>query len=54
MFAIWFDGTWCEIDDLILHCERSNDYVIAHSVQAAIDFLNVLLGIAPLAPTLVC
>ena len=50
MFVIWFDGMWCEIDALHLHSERSNDYVIAHSVQSAIDFFDALFGFVPLAP----
>ena len=47
MFAIWFDGTWCEIDDLYLYPHKSNNYVIAHSVLAAIDVFDAILGITP-------
>jgi hypothetical protein len=47
MYAIWFDGAWCEMNHLYLHPERTNNYVVAHSVQAAIDFIDVLLGLTP-------
>ena len=48
MFAIWFDGTWCEVDNLSLYPRRSNNFVVVHSYDAAIDFFDVLLGLTPL------
>ncbi len=48
MFVIWFDGTWCEFTELFTtHRGRDNNYVVAHSVRSAIDFLDVLLGLTP-------
>jgi hypothetical protein len=35
------------MDHLYLHRERTNNYVVAHSVRTAIDFLDVLLGLTP-------
>jgi len=46
--ALWPDGHWCELDDLINEGHRSNDYVLLSRTEA-LHIFDVLLGLAELS-----
>lgn len=47
MICMWPDGTWCEVDDLYLHRDKSNDYAILTVGQASIALDLVIEDLFP-------